>query len=53
MVNTRPMKIPGRWRDGYTLDYHTISSTYLGDDEFGHAQFDSKRSEVINCYLVV
>lgn len=40
------MKIPGRWRDGYALDYHTVSSTYIGDDEFGHAQFDTKRSEV-------
>lgn len=46
MVNVRPMKIPGRWRDGYALDYHTLSSTYLGDDEFGHPQFDTKRSEV-------
>lgn len=40
------MKIPGRWRDGYVLDYHTVSSTYLGDDEYGHAQFDTKRSDV-------
>ena len=46
MVNNKPMKIPGRWRDGYALDYHTVSSTYLGDDEFGHAQFDTKRSDV-------
>jgi predicted amidophosphoribosyltransferase len=46
MVNIRPMKIPGRWRDGYALDYHTLSSTYLGEDEFGHPQFDTKRSEV-------
>ena len=46
MVNIRPMKIPGRWRDGYALDYHTISSTYLGDDEFGRAQFETKRSEI-------
>jgi len=46
MVNVQPMKVPGRWRDGYALGHHTISSTYLGDDEFGHAQFDTKRSEV-------
>jgi competence protein ComFC len=46
MVNVAPMKIPGRWRDGYALDHHTVSSTYLGDDEFGHAQFETKRSEV-------
>lgn len=46
MVTVRPMKIPGRWRDGYALDYHTFSSTYLGDDEFGHPQFETKRTEV-------
>lgn len=46
MVIFRPIKIPGRWRDGYALDYHTVSSTYLGEDEFGHRQFDTKRSEV-------
>ncbi len=46
MVNIRPMQIPGRWRAGYVLDYHTLSSTYLGDDEYGHAIFDTKRSEV-------
>ncbi|MCF8145769.1 MAG: ComF family protein [Deltaproteobacteria bacterium] len=46
MVNIRPMQIPGRWRTGYVLDYHTLSSTYLGDDEYGHAMFDTKRSQV-------
>jgi competence protein ComFC len=46
MVNIRPMKIPGRWRDGYALDYHTVSSVYIGDDEFGHAQFKTTRSDV-------
>ncbi len=46
MVNVQPMKIPGRWRDGYALDHHTVSSTYLGDDEFGHAQFETRRSEL-------
>ena len=46
MSNIRPMRIPGRWRDGRVLDYHTLSSTYIGDDEFGHPQFDTKRSEV-------
>lgn len=46
MANARPVKIPGRWRDGYALDYHTLSSAYLGDDEYGHPQFDTRRSEV-------
>jgi predicted amidophosphoribosyltransferase len=26
------------------LDLHTLSSTHVGDDEFGHPQFDTKRS---------
>lgn len=46
MANVRPIRIPGRWREGYALDYHTLSSTYLGDDEYGHPQFEMKRSEV-------
>jgi predicted amidophosphoribosyltransferase len=46
MVNIRPMRIPGRWRSGYVLDYHTLSSAYLGEDEYGHPMFDTKRSEV-------
>lgn len=40
------MRIPGRWRDGFVLDYHTLESTYVGDDEYGHPMFDTKRSEV-------
>lgn len=46
MVSIRPMKIPGRWREGYALDFHVISSTFLGHDEFGHARFENKRSEI-------
>ncbi len=46
MVVVQPMRIPGRWREGYVLAFHTLSSTYLGDDEFGHPQFDTRRSEV-------
>lgn len=42
----RPTRIPGRWRDGWALDHHTQSSVYLGDDEYGHPQFDTKRTEV-------
>ncbi len=46
MVNIKPSRIPGRWREGFTLDYHTIGSTYLGDDEFGHPIFDTQRTEI-------
>lgn len=46
MANIKPMRIPGRWREGFVLDYHTQGSTYIGDDEYGHPMFDTKRSEV-------
>lgn len=46
MANIKPMRIPGRWREGYALDYHTLGSTYIGDDQYGHPMFDTKRSEV-------
>jgi predicted amidophosphoribosyltransferase len=46
MVQIQPVRIPGRWRDGRALDVHTVSSTYVGEDELGHARFDTKRSEM-------
>lgn len=30
---------------GYSLDKHTISSTPIGNNEYGHMQFDTVRSE--------
>ena len=42
----QPRKIQGRWRDGYALDLHTLSSTPIGYNEYGHMQFDTKRSEL-------
>ena len=44
MIEVHPVRIPGRWREGYALDLHTVTSTYLGEDEFGHARFESQRS---------
>lgn len=44
MVEIHPARIPGRWADGRALDVHTVSSTYLGDDEFGHRRYDTARS---------
>ena len=40
------MKIPGRWRDGFVLEYHTTGSVYVGDDEYGHPIFDTQRTEL-------
>jgi predicted amidophosphoribosyltransferase len=38
--------IEGNWDAGYALDKHTLSSTYIGDNQFGHPQFNTTRSEV-------
>jgi competence protein ComFC len=46
VVKCQPRRILGRWREGYALDVHTLSSIPLGSNEFGHMQFDTKRSEL-------
>lgn len=46
MININPRKIYGNWFEGYVLDLHSISSIFLGCDEFGHEVFDTKRSEL-------
>jgi len=46
MVPTNPMQINGAWRQGYVLDYHTVSSGFLGHDQFGNPMFDTKRTDV-------
>jgi len=38
-------QLAGSWDLGYALHKHTLSSVYLGDNEFGHPQFDTSRSE--------
>lgn len=43
---TNPMKIPGSWKGGYVLDYHTKSSDFVGYDEYGHPQFTTVRTPV-------
>ncbi|EFI53356.1 MULTISPECIES: ComF family protein [Afipia] len=42
-------KLEGRWDLGYALHKHTLSSVYLGDDEYGHPRFDTTRSEPGEC----
>ena len=46
MVQINPKRISGSWTEGFALDFHTLSSEYIGDDEYGHPQFDTKRSEI-------
>lgn len=33
-----------KWIEGYAFSVHTIYSIYTGENEFGHPQFDTKRS---------
>ena len=40
------IEIKGNWAKGYALDLHTSKSEYLGKNEFGHDQFDTKRTEM-------
>ena len=38
-------QIEGIWTLGYSLDTHTISSTPIGPNQYGHMQFDTVRPE--------
>ena len=38
--------LEGNWKSGKAYDLHTVSSTHLGTDEFGHDRFENKRSEM-------
>ena len=46
MAAINPTKIAGRWREGFTLDLHTLDSTFIGYNEFGHPMFENEYSEV-------
>lgn len=39
-------EIYGPWDSGWVLDKHSVWSEYIGDDEYGHPQFNTKRTEV-------
>ena len=46
MMKISPRRIKGKWTCGYSLDLHTLSSEYIGDNEYGHPQFDTKYSDM-------
>lgn len=46
MANFKPRKMIGEWREGFALDLHTLSSEFVGHDEFGHPRFNTKRSDI-------
>lgn len=45
-VEINPRRLRGPWDDGYALDVHTRSSTFLGYDQYGHPRFDTMRSPI-------
>lgn len=44
MVVYNAEEIPGPWRGGYSLDRHTVSSEYLGDDPYGNPEYHTVRT---------
>jgi predicted amidophosphoribosyltransferase len=44
MIN--PIQLQGIWNDGYALDQHVVSSTFTGEDAFGHPQYDTIRTPI-------
>lgn len=46
MIQLAPKSIKGKWAVGYTLDDHTVASDFLGHDEYGNAEFETRRSEM-------
>ncbi|HKW15941.1 MAG TPA: phosphoribosyltransferase family protein [Terriglobales bacterium] len=45
-VDVHPTEVKGPWDRGYILDKHTLSSTMIGYNEFGHPEFDTQRSQL-------
>ncbi len=45
-MNVNIMKIDGDWDLGYVLDWHTKYSEFIGHNQFGHAEYNTVRSEV-------
>lgn len=45
-MQLNPTPVRGSWDDGRTLDLHIRSSEFVGYNEYGHAQFESTRTEL-------
>lgn len=46
IVATNPRTLHGPWSSGFALDWHTLGSTPVGHNAFGHMQFDTTRPPV-------
>lgn len=40
------IEITGNWHKGFAYDLHTLSSEFIGYDEYGNPQFDTTYSEM-------
>ena len=45
-MTLHPQGIKGSWRSGIILDWHTIDSKCIGENEFGHPIFETTRSDI-------
>jgi len=45
-ITLHPIELSGDWHEGFALDVHTISSTFLGYNEYGHEVFDTQYSQM-------
>lgn len=43
-VQIKPKILKGVWKKGFALDAHTIRSTLIGHNEYGHPEFATTRS---------
>src|SRR5438270_13970807 len=43
-VQIKPKALHGDWKQGFALDVHTTSSTFVGHNEYGHPEFATTRS---------
>lgn len=41
-----PQGVSGPWKAGIVLDWHTVASQIIGQNEFGYPIFDNTRSEI-------
>lgn len=47
-MTINPIRLSGRWDEGWALDRHSIKSEYIGDSPLGHPMFDTTYSEIGN-----
>lgn len=46
-IHFDPLRLHGPWAEGFVLErQHTLASRHIGDDSFGHPQFETTRSEL-------